>query len=234
MQKVGNRVTVIVPLYHQAKYLAKAVDSVLGQTFKNWRMIIINDCGDNYDRAEAEAQAKRDKRISVVHHSVNMGLSATRNTGIMGAKGKYIQFLDADDWIDATKFEKQVALMEAEESDISHTDFYHVGESGTLNYGCTYFRHDSPEWEFTHHWENGLCIAIHSMMLKGSVFEEIGLFDETLENHEDQDMWIRMSKKEYKYSYLPEPLASYRIHSESICRTTDMEKGKRMVMEKNK
>jgi glycosyltransferase involved in cell wall biosynthesis len=221
-----NNVTIVTPLYKQSQYLGECVDSVLAQTHQNWNMIIVEDCGTKDDYEEAERQAKRDKRISVIHHLKNMGLSAARNTGIMASKGNYIQLLDADDFIHKGKLSKQLK----EKGDIIFSDFYHRHQ-GQDTLGISDLKEDAF-CDFLTRWERGLCIAIHSFLIKKSVFDKVGLFDESLPNHEDWDFHLRCAKEKFSYSYISEPLAYYRIHDDSMCRNTDMELGRKIVLER--
>lgn len=112
------KISVIIPVYNTGKYLARCLDSVLGQTFTDFEVICIND-GSTDNSGEILAQyAKTDKRIKIINQT-NSGLSATRNVGIKHASGKYISFIDSDDWIDIEYYEHLVYLIEQNNADIA-------------------------------------------------------------------------------------------------------------------
>ena len=94
--------TVIIPVYNVAAYLAKCIDSVLKQEFKQYEVILIDDGSTDESGTICDKFAEQDKRIVVIHQK-NKGLSAARNIGIENAKGEYILFLDSDDyWHDSS------------------------------------------------------------------------------------------------------------------------------------
>mgnify|MGYP001516330436 CR=1 FL=1 len=92
------KVSVIVPVYNVKKYLAKCLDSIIAQTLKDIEIICVNDGSTDGSDKVLEEYKKKDARIQVVNRK-NGGLSAARNTGMPYAKGKYIGFVDSDDYI---------------------------------------------------------------------------------------------------------------------------------------
>jgi len=91
-------ISVIVPVYHVEKYLRRCLDSILGQTFRNFELILINDGGNADETAICEEYARRDGRIVYLFQE-NRGLSGARNTGLRMARGEWIMFVDSDDWV---------------------------------------------------------------------------------------------------------------------------------------
>ena len=98
------KVSVIVPVYNVKKYLAKCLDSIIAQTLKDIEIICVNDGSTDGSDKVLEEYKKKDARIQVVNRK-NGGLSAARNTGMPYAKGKYIGFVDSDDYIEPTMYE---------------------------------------------------------------------------------------------------------------------------------
>ncbi|MCZ2085285.1 MAG: glycosyltransferase [Flavobacteriales bacterium] len=94
-------ISVIVPLYNVERYLATCIESIQNQTLKDIEIILVNDGSPDTSGEIAEAFAKKDNRIKVIHKN-NGGLSSARNEGLLMAKGCYISFIDSDDWIDPT------------------------------------------------------------------------------------------------------------------------------------
>ena len=93
-------ISVIVPVYKVEPYLMKCLDSIIGQTYRDLEILLIDDCSPDNCGSICDEYAKRDNRIRVFHNEVNRGLSAARNVGLDNAKGEWIMFVDSDDWVD--------------------------------------------------------------------------------------------------------------------------------------
>lgn len=104
-------VSVIVPIYQVETYLPKCLDSILAQTFEDYELILVNDGTKDNSPAIMEAYARRDSRIRQIHKE-NGGLSSARNAGLEIARGKYIAFVDSDDYIEPTLLEDTVRAAE--------------------------------------------------------------------------------------------------------------------------
>ena len=102
--KAVPEVSIIVPVYNAEKALRRCVDSILGQEYTDFELLLIDDGSKDGSGAICDAYAASDSRVRVVH-KVNTGVSDTRNTALELARGRWLQFLDSDDWItsDATK-----------------------------------------------------------------------------------------------------------------------------------
>ena len=118
--------TVVMPSYKVERYLEKAVECVRGQTCTDWELLIVVDGSPDGTESIARQLARTDRRIQVICHDKNKGLSEARNTGIRAASGKYIWFMDPDDTVDADLLERvRVSL---EEHPAKLTVFGHVEE----------------------------------------------------------------------------------------------------------
>lgn len=124
-------ITIVVPVYKVEKYIDKCINSILKQTYKNLEIILVDDgspdtCGeicDNY--------AKQDARIKVIHKE-NGGLSDARNAGIDIAKGKYISFIDSDDYIDSEYIELLYKTIIKDETDMAISAHKVIYDNGTI------------------------------------------------------------------------------------------------------
>ena len=96
------RISIVVPIHNGEEYLQKCIDSIIDQTEKNIEIILVENGSTDNSGIICDSYAKQDSRIVVVHQECN-GVSFARNTGIELAKGEYIGFVDADDWIDRNK-----------------------------------------------------------------------------------------------------------------------------------
>lgn len=93
-------ISIIIPMYNVEKYIARALESCINQTFGNIEIIIIDDCGTDNSAEIAKTYALKDNRIQIIHNDVNMGLFKSRMIGENNAQGEYILHLDSDDYID--------------------------------------------------------------------------------------------------------------------------------------
>ncbi|MEG2700541.1 MAG: glycosyltransferase family 2 protein [Hungatella sp.] len=98
--------SIVMPAYGVEKYITKAVESILAQTYENWELIVVDDCSPDQSGKIAEEYAKKEAKMKVVHHKVNQGLSTARNTGEKAATGEYIWFMDSDDTVEADLLQK--------------------------------------------------------------------------------------------------------------------------------
>ncbi|MDO4967212.1 MAG: glycosyltransferase family A protein [Candidatus Saccharibacteria bacterium] len=113
--KINNPlVSIIVPVYNIEKYVDKCLHSLIDQTYKNIEIIIVNDKSTDMSLKICEEYARRDSRIKIINNKQNIGLSGSRNAGIKKMNGKYIMFVDGDDWIDAKCIQSCVESLEDE------------------------------------------------------------------------------------------------------------------------
>ena len=111
-------ISVIVPIYNVEKYLARCVDSIVNQTYKNLEIILVDDGSPDRCSQMCDDYAEKDRRIKVVHKK-NGGLSDARNAGMAVATGEYISFIDSDDYVSDDFFECLLDVMNKENSDIA-------------------------------------------------------------------------------------------------------------------
>ena len=121
-------ISVIVPVYNVEKYLCNCLDTILAQTFANTEIICVNDGSTDSSRKILEEYKNKDSRIKIVDKE-NGGLSSARNAGLKVAKGKFISFIDSDDWIDKTMLEKLYNSMTALNTDIAICAVHQYDES---------------------------------------------------------------------------------------------------------
>ena len=127
-------ISVILPTYNRMKFLPKAVESILNQTYPDFELIIIND--GSSDDTETWVNNQTDKRIRFISYSKNQGVSYARNLGLKEAKGKYIAFTDSDDKNEKTRFEEQIEILESDKNiAICGSDIRFIGlQTGVYEY----------------------------------------------------------------------------------------------------
>lgn len=116
------RVSIIVPVYKVGQYLARCIDSVLGQSFQDWELILVDDGSPDESGAICDAYASADSRIRAIHQA-NAGVSAARNAGLDAISGDLVAFLDGDDWWHEEHLSTLTQLMERYQADITGCGF---------------------------------------------------------------------------------------------------------------
>jgi teichuronic acid biosynthesis glycosyltransferase TuaG len=125
-------VSVVMPLYNSAAFMAESVESVIHQTFPDFELILVDDCSTDNTLAVARGFAEADGRIRIVAQSANGGACAARNAGISAARGRYIAFLDSDDLWKQDKLAVQISGMQQKDAAFSYTDYIVTDEHGAV------------------------------------------------------------------------------------------------------
>lgn len=122
------KISIIVPVYNVEKYLPRCLDSIIGQTFKDWECLVIDDGSTDTSGAICDEYARKDKRIKVFRKK-NGGLTSARNHGLERADGEWIMHVDGDDWIELDSIERLLRTAESNDADMVIGDFnYRIGE----------------------------------------------------------------------------------------------------------
>ncbi len=119
-------ISVIVPVYNVEKYLGKCLDSILDQTFEDFEIILVEDCSTDNSKKICGEYAGRDGRIRCIYQEKNGGLGKARNTGIVNARGKYLMFVDSDDYIDSRMLEVLYENITQSGADVASCGLYNV------------------------------------------------------------------------------------------------------------
>ena len=203
-------ISVIIPAFNRAHTLPKALDSVLSQTLKPREIIVVDDGSTD----ETNAVLANYPGLCIISQD-NRGVSAARNMGIKKAGGEWLAFLDSDDeWL-KEKLEKQWDAICIDDKLICHTEEIWIRNGQRVNpmkkhkkFGGIIYERCLP-----------LCvISPSSVMIHRSVFEDVGVFDESLEVCEDYDLWLRICAK-YSVLFIDEPLiVKYGGHEDQLSR----------------
>lgn len=121
--------SIIVPVYKVEKYLPRCIDSILAQTFGDFELILIDDGSPDGCGRICDEYAQKDKRIVVIHQK-NMGVSAARNAGLDIARGRYIGFVDSDDWIEPQMYEVMMDAIRENGADMAVCGVRYADEDG--------------------------------------------------------------------------------------------------------
>ncbi len=186
---MSTSVSVIIPTYNRAKVLKKAIDSVLNQTFKDFELIVIDDGSTDETLEILKDYQDRLKSVTIPHG----GVSAARNRGIEEAEGDFIAFLDSDDYWLPEKLAIQTDFFRRNpEARICQTDETWYRHGKQVNPGK---RHHKPSGDIFYQSLRLCLVSPSAVMIRRDLFNEVGLFDESLPVCEDYDLWLRISAR---------------------------------------
>jgi len=213
-KKTKNRpaVSIIIPTYNRASWLAGAIDSVLNQAFQDFELIVVDDGSTDATR---EVIAGYGDRIQY-YFQPNRGPAAARNLGIKQAQADLICFLDSDDrWL-KEKLSTQVDLMRNHpETKICYTDEIWIRRGVRVNQKKIHQKYSG--------WIYQKCLPLciispSSVMIRREVFDVVGLFDENFLVCEDYDLWLRVSHR-FSITFIAQPLIiKYGGHDDQLSR----------------
>lgn len=216
MERLNNMndfISVIIPIYKVEEYLDECISSIVNQTFSNLEIILVDDGSPDKCPEMCDNWAKKDSRIKVIHKS-NRGLSDARNAGLEVASGKYISFVDSDDWIDTHMYEILYKHIKEENADIC--------ACGIM---ACYPNHKQPL--------NTKCVVGHPEEILSMLYDNtaypVSAWNKLYKREMWQDFYFPVGKicedafttyllidKADKIVQISEPLYNYRIRSNSI------------------
>lgn len=126
---MNELVSIIMPSYNTGRFIGETIESVLAQSYKNWELIIVDDCSKD-DTDDIVSQYLADARVHYIKNEINSGAASSRNRAIMEAHGKWIAFLDSDDIWYPEKLERQISFMKENDYHFSYTKYEEIDESG--------------------------------------------------------------------------------------------------------
>ena len=207
------KVSIVIPLYNYAQYVGHCIDSCLRQNFKDdYEIIVVDDGSTDESWLRANEFVRQSNKVKLIKHKRNKGYSVAKNTGIIASTGDYVALIDADDMLTLDSIRVRANFLD------QHSPFQMV-------YGFAYSIKGDGGYDY---WEKrvyklSLCNQprkIHSqtVMVRRSVYEKYGLYDEDLRSKSDNEMWHRLLKNAQINPWLIQtpPLAFYRRHNESM------------------
>lgn len=205
---IDGLVSVIMPVYNDTVYIRDAVQSVLRQTYPSWELWIVDDAS-TMDVRSAVADLLTDERIHFLRLSENRTAAGARNAGIRAARGRYLAFLDSDDWWLPEKLEKQVRFMQEKNIAMSFTSYRRVWENGR-KVGRVIEAEGMVDYS---RLLKGNCIGCSTVMIDRRQCAAVKM---PLERHEDYITWLNLAKKKLSICGLAEDLARYRVGENSL------------------
>lgn len=203
-------VSIITPSHNSSKFISKTIDSVLSQTYQNWEMIIVDDCSPDNSNKIIEQYIKKDNRIKLIKLEKSSGPAVARNRAIKEAQGRYIAFLDSDDYWDKNKLSKQLHFMRQNDIEFSFTGYHRIKEDTNeiIDYQSV---PENVDYEtlLKQCVIGCLTVVYDTQKLKKKYMPSIM-------KRQDYALWLKILKKiPYAYGF-NEPLAYYRVRKSSV------------------
>lgn len=219
-------ISIIMPIYNVENYICSSLESALNQTYSDIEYILVDDCGTDSSMSIVESIINRpeysNKRVKVVKHASNRGLSAARNTGLKHAVGEYVFFMDSDDEISDSCIEKHVISINGSNADFSIANIQLIGAKSvhikdlSEDIGAT-----SPLQSFLQRrWSVS---AWNKLYRRDFILNNDLQFDEGL-IHEDIIWSYRAAKKAQKIAFVHDRTYKYKINKSSITRKPNTNK----------
>ena len=220
------KVSVITTLYNYKKYIAECISSVLHQDYKNLEMIIVDDMSTDNGCEIVKTFINKYANIRLIRLNNNYGYSTAKNVGIAAASGEVICMLDADDMLLPGSISSRMAKMN-EGFDFVHGWAYNFDKRGRRENEMRKKWINNPEdrlrWKYIHP---------QGVLLKKSVHEIVGLYDEELKCKSDREMWARIFYRKIPIAFIDSPVSLYRQHMSQMHKSMwKKENNKRLASE---
>jgi glycosyltransferase involved in cell wall biosynthesis len=216
------QVSVIMPCFNHARFVSESVMSILGQTFKDLELIVVDDKSKDDSVNILRKLAIEDSRLKLIVHDRNQGASSSRNSGLQAARGEFVAFCDADDLWKSCKLQRQIQeLTMHSDCDIAYCGAELINETGqpTGEFFTKEFPLPKPP---SGDLFEVLCarnfINMSTVLARRQSLGERLLFDESIQYVEDWWQWIRLSRH-HRFLYAQDALVKYRVHPQSTGRT---------------
>lgn len=221
--KKEELISIIIPIYNVEKYLVECIESVMNQTYKNLEIILVDDGSTDKSLEICKKYEKKDNRIKVIHQE-NFGLSYARNVGIENANGRYLAFLDSDDFIEKNMYEELYNDLKYEEADIAGCDYYIYKNANKAKKSDDF----SKEKEIMNietalikmNLLKGFGVSVWNKLFKKEIFNEIRF--PVGEKNEDWLIIYKLLEKAQKIVYNPKAMLYYRQRKGSITKTNEI------------
>lgn len=200
-----NFISIIMAAYNAEKTIEKAICSVLNQTYKNFELLIVDDCSTDGTVNVIKECQKTDERIILFENTVNQGVSFARKRGLENARGEWIAILDSDDMWRNDKLEKQISLQKAKDADLIYTGSAFMEEKGKK---IGWYLNVPDEISYRNLLKQNL-ISNSSVLVKKELY--LQYYIEKNEIHEDFAIWLNILKSGKIAYAVNEPLLIYRI-----------------------
>tara|TARA_B100000900_G_scaffold79224_1_gene63670 strand:- start:2445 stop:3188 length:744 start_codon:yes stop_codon:yes gene_type:complete len=207
-------VSIVIPYYKKKEYIKQSINSVLSQTYKNFEIIIIYDDEELTDFNYLKNIVKLDKRINLIRNKKKLGAGLSRNKGVKLSKGKYVAFLDSDDYWNKNKLKAQIAFMNLNKCSISHTTYQIVNKNDkkiSVRRAKSFFKIQDLLYSCD--------IGLSTVILKKNLFSNDIKFP-NIKTKEDFILWLKILKKKIPIVALDKNLSCWRKLNNSLSSST--------------
>ena len=203
-------VSIVMPTYNCEKFIGNTIESVINQTYKNWELIIVDDCSTDNTKQLVDCYKEKDNRIKYYKFSENQGAAMCRTKSMEIAKGNYIAFLDSDDLWKSNKLEKQIKFMEENDYSFTCTAYEQIDEKGKKLNKIINVKEKADYNRVLLDCPVGNSTVMYNV-------DKLGKFKvPNIRKRNDDALWLQILKKE-KYIYgMKDVLMEYRIRANSI------------------
>ncbi|MDJ0744920.1 MAG: glycosyltransferase [Xenococcaceae cyanobacterium MO_167.B27] len=211
-------VSVIIPAYNGAVYIREAIDSVLAQDYSNYEIIVVDD--GSTDNTQEVVSQYRD-RVSYIYQD-NQGVAQARNRGLECAEGKYIAFLDQDDFFLPKKLSEQVAMLEQDDSIGLVNSGWDIVDQQGVKLSAVEPWHNLPQLDLMSLivWKP---VFLGAMLFRRSWLDRCGKFDATLEQTPDVDLVLRLAGIGCPATWVKRATVAYRQHEKNASKNTSLQ-----------
>lgn len=205
-------ISIITPVYNCEKLLSETIECVIRQTYKNWELLLVDDCSTDGSLDIVKKYAKKDKRVKCIRLKENSGAAVARNTALENSKGRFIAYLDSDDLWKKEKLEHQVSFMLKNKYAFTCTDYEKLDEDGTsLN---KIVKIPSK--------------VDYDLFLRNTIIQTVGVMVDTqitgkevlkmpnIRRRQDAATWCQILKAGFDCYQVPETLSYYRVVQNSL------------------
>ena len=218
-------VTIITPSFNSEKHISLTIESIIKQTYENWKLIIIDDFSKDNSVNVIKSYIFEDDRIQLIQNPSNRGAAFSRNVGLSESKSDYIAFLDSDDLWEKDKLKKQLFFMKDNNFSFSFTGYSIVNDLGEFK-GETVDTKQKGSFSYKDMLAKKATLGCSTVMLSKKSFEGL-LSMPLLRTGQDYAFWLKLLKNTTQKAHiLPIALTQYRINPDSISRNK-LKKAKR-------
>lgn len=216
----SSLISIIIPVYNTEKYLDRCIQSVLAQTYTNWELLLIDDGSTDSSGIICDKYAAHDNRIRVFHKP-NGGVSSARNLGLDNAKGEWISFVDADDWIENSMLYDAHQKAIDENAEIIFTDikYHYLDIKKNAIYETFRWGGGRPKEALKNYLKETRNCPGWALIKYSLINDTLCRFPENITIYEDFHLLIRLVFQAIKVSNIKRPLYNYRMQEESIVHT---------------
>lgn len=211
-KNLNMKISIITPIYNSEKFLSDTIESVINQTYKDWELILVDDCSTDKSKEIIQQYLQKDSRIKYYLLDINSGAAVARNYALNKSTGRFIAYLDADDLWNSRKLEKQIKYMLNNRYGFTCTDYEVIDENGKSKNKIV----SMPKK------------INYNLFLRNTIIQTVGVIVDTelinksllkmplIRRRQDAATWCQILKNGFDCYGLNENLASYRRVSNSL------------------